>query len=82
LDGSPENIVAALADGVSEGEGDASTAQRLAVKMTLRPHLVVDHDVAQVRAHFSDAETAQIIYVICIANLFDRFTSALGLQAE
>jgi alkylhydroperoxidase family enzyme len=83
LGGSPEEIVAALADGGDEGEAQAGAAARqLAAKMTLTPHLVVDRDVAQVREHFSDAETAQIIYVVCIANLFDRFTSALGLPAE
>ena len=37
---------------------------------------------ASVRVSFSDAETAQIMQVICMANLFDRFTEALGLPLE
>jgi hypothetical protein len=35
-----------------------------------------------VREHFNDRETAQIVQTIAMANLFDRFTSALGLPLE
>jgi alkylhydroperoxidase family enzyme len=60
----------------------ATAAYRLAVKITTDPHLITDTDVARVREHFSDAETAEIIQVICMANLFDRFTESLGLPLE
>jgi alkylhydroperoxidase family enzyme len=69
-------------------EGDAASspadaaAHRLAVKSTVNPHLISDADIADVRKHFSDAETAQIVQVICMANFFDRFTEALGLTIE
>jgi hypothetical protein len=43
---------------------------------------VTDLDVASVRAYLSDAETAQIVPVICMANRFDRFTEALGLPLD
>ena len=54
----------------------------LAAKSTANPHLITDADLAKVREHFSDAETAEIMQVICMANLFDRFTEALGLPLE
>jgi alkylhydroperoxidase family enzyme len=59
-----------------------TVALRLAAKSTVDPHLITDADIAQVREHYSDAETAQIVQVICMANLFDRFTEALGLPLE
>jgi alkylhydroperoxidase family enzyme len=60
----------------------AASAHRLAAKLTTDPHLITDADIAQVRDNFSDAETAQIVHVICMANMFDRFTEALGLPLE
>ncbi|MEX0613307.1 MAG: hypothetical protein WD229_14405 [Pirellulales bacterium] len=57
-------------------------SQRPETKSTADPHLVTDADIAQVRAHYTDHETAQIVQVICMANLFDRFTEALGLPLE
>jgi len=61
--------------------GEAA-AYRLAHKLTVDPHLIADQDIASVRQHFSDAETAQIVHVICMANLFDRFTESLGLPLD
>jgi alkylhydroperoxidase family enzyme len=60
----------------------AATAYRLAVKSTTDPHLITDADIARVREHFGNSQTAQIIQVISLANLFDRFTQALGLPLE
>ncbi len=57
-------------------------AHRLAAKLTTSPHLVNDQDLAQLRATFSDRDTARIVHVICTANFFDRFTEALGLPIE
>jgi alkylhydroperoxidase family enzyme len=57
-------------------------ARRLASKLTTDSHLITDRDIAEVRAQFSDAETAQIVYVICMANWFDRFTESLGLPSD
>jgi alkylhydroperoxidase family enzyme len=54
----------------------------LAAKSTRDPHLITDADLAAVRASFSDNETAEIMQVICMANLFDRFTESLGLPVE
>ena len=63
-------------------ESGAETAYHLAVKSTRDPHLITDADVAAVRKHFTDRETAEILQVICMANLFDRFTESLGLPVD
>ena len=60
----------------------AAAAYHLAAKSTADPHLITDADIAQVRKSFSDAETAQIVHVICTTNMFDRFTEALGLPCD
>jgi alkylhydroperoxidase family enzyme len=73
--------MAALFD-ESQAANGASSAHRLAAKLTADPHLITDADIAMVRENFSDAETAQIVHVICMANMFDRFTAALGLPLE
>jgi alkylhydroperoxidase family enzyme len=62
--------------------GGAAEAHRLAAKSTTDPHLITDVDIAQVRKHLSVSETAQIMQVICMANMFDRFTESLGLPVE
>jgi alkylhydroperoxidase family enzyme len=77
---SPEELVSLLRD--ADDSSDAAAARRFAVKLTVDPHLIADRDVAELRAHYSDRETAQIIHVVCLANLFDRFTEALGLPLE
>jgi len=63
-------------------ERGIAASHRLAAKLTAEPHTITDADIAAVRGHFSDAETAQIVHVICMANFFDRFTEALGLPLE
>jgi alkylhydroperoxidase family enzyme len=74
--------------GRGEGKLNAENAlahaavYRLAARLTAEPHTITDADIAAVRNHFSDAETAQIVHVISMANLFDRFTEALGLRLE
>ena len=62
--------------------GGAAAAYHLAAKSTTDPHLITDADIANVREHFSDREAAEILQVICLANLFDRFTESLGLPVE
>jgi alkylhydroperoxidase family enzyme len=74
-----EDMAALISD---EPKGEAAAAYRLAAKLTANPHLITDADIGQVREKFSDAETAQIVQVICMANMFDRFTEALGLPLE
>jgi alkylhydroperoxidase family enzyme len=63
-------------------ESPSAAAYKLARKSTVDSHLIVDGDIEAVRADFSDAETAQILHVICMANWFDRFTEALGLPVD
>jgi alkylhydroperoxidase family enzyme len=57
-------------------------ALRFARKLTVRPQGITDDDVAALRAHFSDQEVAEIIYTLCAANQFDRFTETLQLSAN
>jgi alkylhydroperoxidase family enzyme len=71
---SKEEITALLV----EEDAAAGPAHRLAAKLTADPHLITDADIAAVREHFNDRETAQIVQTIAMANMFDRFTSALG----
>jgi alkylhydroperoxidase family enzyme len=72
----------ALFDGAANEHTGPAAAYRLAAKSTSDPQLVADADIADLRAHYTDHETAQIVQVICMANLFDRFTEALGLALE
>jgi alkylhydroperoxidase family enzyme len=81
LGASPEGLVS-LCWGEASGPPGADAAYRLARKLTADPHLITDQDIAAVREHYSDPETAQIVQVICMANLFDRFTESLGLPLE
>jgi alkylhydroperoxidase family enzyme len=78
---SPEDSVSLLSGGSPYSPG-AAAVHRLALKSTVNPHLISDRDLADVRVHYSDEETAMIMHVICMANLFDRFTEALGLPVE
>ena len=78
---SHDELVAMFQGDAGATPGEAA-AHRLATKSTIDPHLVTDADIAAVREHYSDAETAQIVQVICMANLFDRFTESLGLPLE
>lgn len=82
--GATRSEITALITGQANPSGtDGPTAARaLVAKSTADAHLVTDADVASVRKHYSDAETAMIMHVICMANLFDRVTEALGLPLE
>lgn len=51
-------------------------------KLTSAPHTVVDGDIANLRTQFSDNEVAEIIFLICDSNSFDRFTESLRLPLE
>lgn len=51
-------------------------------KLTSAPHTVVDEDVAGLRKQFSDNEVAEIIFLVCDGNSFDRFTEMLRLPLE
>jgi alkylhydroperoxidase family enzyme len=83
LGASSEDLTSLLdEDEKAESMRGTAAAYRLAAKSTTDPHLIADADITQIREHFGDAATAQIIQVICMANLFDRFTEALGLPLE
>lgn len=51
-------------------------------KLTVSPQLMTDADVADLQAHYSDFEVAEIIAITCSAATFDRFTESLGLKLE
>jgi alkylhydroperoxidase family enzyme len=54
----------------------------LARKLTVDPALVTDADVAAVRKHYGDRESAEVVYFVTVAAFFDRVTEAAGLQLE
>jgi alkylhydroperoxidase family enzyme len=58
----------------------AREALAFAAKLTSAPHTIADADIARLREHFSDHETAEIVYVTCSSNWFDRLTETLGLK--
>ncbi|HVX14741.1 MAG TPA: hypothetical protein VHC22_26365 [Pirellulales bacterium] len=64
-------------DALSPGSREALA---FAAKLTAAPHTIADADVARLRKYFSDHETAEIDYVVCSSNMFDRFTETLGLK--
>jgi alkylhydroperoxidase family enzyme len=64
---------------VSEGEREALSFAR---KLTSTPHRIADADIAGLRKHYADAEVAEIVYVVCQANMFDRFTESVGLPLD
>jgi alkylhydroperoxidase family enzyme len=81
LGASSEDLTSLLRDH-EPSAGGAAAAYHLAAKSTRDPHLITDADLAAVRENYSDRETAEIMQVICMANLFDRFTESLGLPVE
>jgi AhpD family alkylhydroperoxidase len=66
-------------DNAPQADADA---WRFAAKLTSRPQFIVDEDIARLRQHYSDAEVAQIVYVVCVANMFDRLSETLALPLE
>ena len=70
-----ESLEAAVAPGWAE-------ALRFTRKLTTAPQTIGDADVARLREHFSDAETAEIIDSTADANAFDRLTESLRLPLE
>ncbi len=58
------------------------TALALVRKITVDPALISDADVEAVRKHYSDSETAEVVYRATQAAAFDRLTEAAGLQLE
>ena len=66
----------------TSGDSGSAEALRFVRKLTSHPQQVADDDIGRLRKHFSDHEVAEIVYVTCISNWFDRFTEALGLPVE
>jgi AhpD family alkylhydroperoxidase len=63
---------------------DAKTAAALALarKLTATPQWITDADIAAVRQHFNDRQTAQIVFATGFENWFDRLTEALTLPLD
>lgn len=57
-------------------------ALALVRKITVDPALITDADVEAVRKHYSDSETAEVVYHATQAASFDRLTEAAGLRLE
>ncbi len=80
--GQTDDQIAAL-DGDRAGFAPADRAVlALAQKLTVDPARIDDADIAAVRAHFSDKQTAEILWLITEAAFFDRVTEVAGLTLE
>lgn len=80
--GQSDEAIAALDAPDDCFDAGRKAAFRLARKLTVDPALVTDADVAAVREHFSDRETAEVVYFTTVASFFDRVTEAAGLPLE
>jgi len=71
---------------IGSNEASFSPAEQatfaFARKLTSAPHTIVDEDIAGLRKLFSDNEVAEIIFLVCDGNSFDRFTEILRLPLE
>lgn len=54
----------------------------LTQKLTVDPALIDDADIAAVRTHFSDKQTAELIWLVTEAAFFDRVTETAALAPE
>jgi alkylhydroperoxidase family enzyme len=66
-------------EGCSEPD---ACAIRFAEKLTVLPQRITDQDIEALRGQFTDRQVAQIVYVICNANGFDRFTETIAFPLE
>lgn len=57
-------------------------ALKFAARLTNQPQSIVDEDIAALRANYPDTEVAQIVNVVCVANMFDRLTETLALPLD
>lgn len=64
--------------GSDEGVGK-QVAIAFARKLTCHPQQIADDDIGLLRKHFSDRQTAQLIYTVAVCNAVDRWTETLGI---
>ncbi|MBW3599179.1 MAG: carboxymuconolactone decarboxylase family protein [Planctomycetes bacterium] len=71
-------------DGAQDSGLNPADCEALAFarKLTARPFAISDADIARLRKHYKDGEVAEIVYVVCQGNMFDRFTEAAGLPLD
>lgn len=80
--GVDDNGVFAI-DEAREGFTPAEQAAfAFARKLTATPYLIADADIASLRKLYADHEVAEIVYVVCQANMFDRVTETAGLPLD
>ena len=67
----------------SEPGSDKVEGNRVAIafakKLTCHPQQITDEDIGLLRKHFSDRQTAQVIYTVAVCNAVDRWTETLGV---
>ncbi|MEY2612613.1 MAG: hypothetical protein RL069_1425, partial [Planctomycetota bacterium] len=67
-----------FAQGSEKAEG-SKVAIAFARKLTCHPQQITDEDIGLLRKHFSDRQTAQLIYTVAVCNAVDRWTETLGI---
>ena len=80
--GADARAIEALDGALAEMSAGDRAALKFARKLTSRPQTIADRDIAELREHFEDAEVAEIVYVVCMSNWFDRLTESLRLPAD
>ena len=78
---SEDQILALNGDRKALKPGDQAVLA-LAKKLTVNPARITDNDIEAIRAHFSDFETAEAVFLITEAAFFDRLTESVGLRLE
>lgn len=48
------------------------------IKLTEHPQIINDEDIKKLKEFYTNKQIAEIIYLIAVSNMFDRFTEALG----
>jgi alkylhydroperoxidase family enzyme len=81
-DGLSEEAIYALGGNEEKQSPAEQAALAFARKLTAKPYLIADGDIAELRKHYKDAEVAELVLHVCNAAFFDRVTEAAGLRLE
>lgn len=57
-------------------------AWQFAQKLSSTPQQISDADIQTLRKHYTDHQVAEMVYVIGLGNLLDRFTATLSIPSE
>lgn len=76
------DAIFALVDPSEEIPAGHREALAFARKLTRTPHRIADEDITRLREHFSDHETAEVVFVTCASAFSNRLGETLNLALE